>query len=340
MTNIKWLNLQLFAEGEGGGEGAASVGGNPATPPADDGQARLRALGVPEDRLQKRAKREAARQLPKGAVSTQPAQAQNEQQPTGQVASAEKNPTEDKPSKMSWDELMKDPDYNKEMQKTIQARLRGSKAAEENLGKLAPALEVLARKYGQDINNLDYDALATAIHDDDEYYEDKALEMGVSVQKAREIDQHERETARQQRVEQMNLEQQKIANHISSLEQQGEELKKTFPNFDLRKELQNPVFARMTSPSVGLSVADAYYALHRNEIQAAAMQVTQQKTAEKLSKSIQSGMRRPAEAGTSSQAPSVTTLDYKNLTPQQRAEIKRRVAEAKARGEKLYPGQL
>lgn len=338
MMNNKWLNLQLFAEGEGGGDGAASVGGA-ATSPADDGQAKLRALGVPEDRLQKRAKREAARQLPKGAVSTKPAQAQQEQQPKEQVASAG-NPTEEKPAKMSWDEIMKDPDYNKEMQKTIQARLRGSKAAEENLGKLGPALEVLARKYGQDINNLDYGALATAIHNDDEYYEDKALEMGVSVQKAREIDQHERETARQQRIEQMNLEQRKIANHFASLEQQGNELKKTFPNFDLRAELQNPVFARMTSPNVGISVADAYYAIHRKEIQAAAMQVTAQKTAQKLSNSIQSGQRRPAEAGTSSQAPSVPTFDYKNLTPKQRAEIKRRVAEAKARGEKLYPGQL
>jgi len=52
--------------------------------------------------------------------------------------------------------------------------------------------------------------------------------------------------------------------HIEGLRQEGEELKKTFPNFDLQNELQNPVFRRMTAPGSGLTVADAYYAVHRN----------------------------------------------------------------------------
>jgi hypothetical protein len=162
--------------------------------------------------------------------------------------------------------------------------------------------------------------------------------MGVSVETAMKIDQQERDTARQQREQARTLEQQKFQQHIMKLEQQGEALKKVFPNFDLRTELQNPAFARMTSPNVGISVEDAYYAVHRNEIQTAAMQVTAQKTAQKISNDIQAGNRRPSENGTSGQAPSVTTFDYRNATPEQRNAFKAHIRSEAAQGRKVYPG--
>ena len=190
-----------------------------------------------------------------------------------------------------------------------------------------------------DVENLDYDALAQAVNNDKQYYEDKAIEMGVSTETAMEVDQKERTRARQEKEEARTLEQQRIAEHIQKLEQQGEAMKATFPNFDLRKELQNPAFARMTSPNVGVSVEDAYYAVHRREIQAAAMQVTAQKTAQKISNSIQAGQRRPVENGTSGQAASVTTFDYSKASKAERDALKQRIREAAARGEKIYPGR-
>ena len=335
MKDNKWLNLQLFAgegTGDGGGEGAAT--GESAV---DPGQQRLLELGVPADKLRKRANRNAAKK-PGGAVNAAP-KAQETQQTNEQAAAAE-NPTEENkteaPARMSWDEIMADPEYNKQMQAVVQSRLRTAKGAEESLGKLTPALELLARKHGQDPANIDYDALAKAISDDESYYEDKALEMGVSVETAKMIDQEERNNARQQRQEAQTLEQQKFQQHIMRLEQQGEAMKKVFPNFDLRTELKNPAFARMTSPNVGISVEDAYYAVHRNEIQTAAMQVTAQKTAQKISNAIQAGSRRPDENGTSGQAPSVTTFDYRSMSPEQRKALKDRIRS----GEKIYPGQV
>jgi hypothetical protein len=186
---------------------------------------------------------------------------------------------------------------------------------------------------------VDYDALTKAINDDDSYYEEKALEMGVSVETARNIDRKERDDAREKAMNERTLQEQKIQNHFIKLEQQAEAMKKVFPNFDLRTELKNPAFARMTHPNVGISVEDAYYAVHRNEIQTAAMQKTAQVTAQKISNSIQSGSRRPDESGTSSQAPSVSTFNYRVATKDQRDALKKRIYEAKARGEKLYPGQ-
>ena len=347
MHKNKWFWLQLFAGegggaaggtgasgGEGGGDGAVSGDNNGLA--AED--QRLLELGVPEEKLRKRAKRASAK-LPEGAVRTAPKEIAKPQE---QVATAEENPTEEKtnaPTRMSWEEIMADPEYNKQMQSVVQSRLKNAKAAEENLAKLTPALELLARRHGLDAANMDYEAIAKAINDDDSYYEDLALEKGVTLETAKRIDQQERDHARQQREEARNLEQQKLHNHFMKLEQQGEALKQVFPNFDLRKELQNPVFARMTSPNVGVSVEDAYHAVHRREIMQAGMQVTAQQTAQKISNAIQAGSRRPDENGTSGQSASVTTFDYSKASKEQREALKREIYAAKARGEKLYPGR-
>ena len=337
-----WLNLQLFAgegAGDGGGEGAAT--GETAV---DAGRQRLLELGVPADKIRNRAQRTAPK-LPQGAVRTaaqvkgaeQTAPRQQEQ-PSGQQVAAAGNPTEEKtdtPARMSWEQIMADPEYNQQMQGVVRARLKEAGSAQEALGTLTPALELLAEKYGLDPAKPDYAALAKAISQDDSYYADKALEMGVSVETARKLDQQEKETARQTRT----LEQQKLQEHLDSLERQGNEMKsKGFPDFDLRAEMKNPVFARLVSPGVGLSVEDAYHALHRREIQAAAMAAVAQNTARQISASIASGAGRPSENGTAGQAPSVTTFDYRNATPEQRRALKDFIRSEAAQGRKVYPG--
>ena len=334
MSKDKWLNLQLFAgegAGDGGGEGATQ-GENSAVA----GHQRLLELGVPEDKIRKN------RAYKVNTPAAKPAEAGQEKAPEQkpeQAATAD-NPTEenktDIPSRMSWDEIMADPEYTKQMQATVQARLRSARGAEETLGKLTPALELLARQHGLDPANIDYDALAQAVTNDESFYEDKALEMGVPVETAKKIDQQERDTARQQREQERTLEQQKIDSRFNQIYQQSEEMKKVFPNFDLKTELQNPAFARMMAPDMPFTVEQAYYAVHYKDIQTAAMQVTAQKTAQKISNAIQAGSRRPDENGTSGQAPSVTTFDYRSMSPQQREALKKRIRS----GEKIYPGQV
>lgn len=335
MFNLKWLNLQLFAgegAGDGGGEGAAT-----GVEAADPGQQRLLELGVPADKIRKNRAYKASTPAQKTAAAGQEkAQGQQPEQ-----AAAAESPTEEKgnPTRMTWDEIAKDPEYSKEIQRIVQGRLRSAKGAEEAMGKLAPALDLIARKYGQDPANPDYEALAQAIRNDDIYFEDDALAKGADLGSTKESVLNDLDTARQQRVEAQTIEEQRFQQHIKSLEQQGEQMKAVFPNFNLMQELQNPAFARMTSPNVGISVEDAYYAVHRKEIMAAGMQVTAQKTASMISNSIQAGSRRPAEAGITGQAPSVTTFDYKNASREQRDALKQRIRSAAARGEKVYPGK-
>ena len=121
MFNHKWLNLQLFAgegAGDGGGEGAAT-----GVEAVDPGQQRLLELGVPADKIRKRANRSASKP-PVAAPKAQEAQQTNVQ------AAAADNPTEENktatPARMSWDEIMADPEYNKQMQSVVQSRLRSA----------------------------------------------------------------------------------------------------------------------------------------------------------------------------------------------------------------------
>ena len=352
-----WHLLQLFA-GEGAGSSAGDGSGDGAVSGANEGLAagdqQLRELGVPEDKLRKRAKRANAK-LPEGAVRTTPMEVQ-EQTAQEQVAPAEENPTEEsakateekveaetKPTRMTWDEIKADPEYNKEIQAIVQSRLRSAKNAEDSLSKLEPALEVLALQHGLDPANIDYEALAKAISDKKAFIEDKALEMGVSYSAAEQLVDEELGKARQKRTEQReqeDLEQKRLNDHFRHLEEQGENIKKIFPTFDLRTELQNPVFARMVAPGNGLmSVEDAYRAVHRKEIEAAQSQVIVQRTAQNISNAIQAGSRRPDENGTSAQSASVTTFDYSKASKAQRDALKQQIRTAAARGEKLYPGR-
>ena len=73
MFEFKMLNLQLFAgegAGDGGGEGAAT--GDTAV---DAGQQRLLELGVPADKIRKRAQKSSAK-LPEGTAQPTPSSPQ------------------------------------------------------------------------------------------------------------------------------------------------------------------------------------------------------------------------------------------------------------------------
>ena len=221
----------------------------------------------------------------------------------------------------------------------MQKRLAKSKKSEQALKDLTPALELMARKYGidaEDISKLDVQALNKAVTEDKAYYEELADELGIPVEEAMRIDQLERRNKLLEHQNEQTLEQRRLQEHFDGLVQQAAKLQETYPGFDLQTELENPVFARLTAPGSLISVEDAYFAVHRKEIQTAAMQVAAQKTAQQISNSIQAGQRRPAENGSASQAASISAPA--TMSRARRDEIKRRMNIAAANGEKLYPG--
>ncbi len=117
-------------------------------------------------------------------------------------------------------------------------------------------------------------------------------------------------------------------------------LRRDFPDFDPEREMaENPRFTRLISPDTGLTAEEAYYLTHRQEILASAILRAEREAAEKITNAILSGSRRPDEAGTRDRAPTPSAIDYRRAPKSAREELKRRIREAAARGEKIFPGR-
>lgn len=127
---------------------------------------------------------------------------------------------------------------------------------------------------------------------------------------------------------------QRIYGHIAKLEEETAELKEAFPDFDLYRELKNPAFARLTAPENGIHAVDAYYAVHRKEIQS---MYAKRDSAEKSAAPKKNSPKRPSENGISAQAPAIMQFDYRNAGKEQREALKKAIRTAAARGEKIYP---
>ena len=315
---FKWL--QLFAEG---GEGGEASGVSPVSPgqdtstPAD----KLRDLGVPESKLKRYAK--------KASTSSEKPNAES----AGQVAPAT-NETEkensDAHKRKTLDELLKeDPELNKEMQKKMQSRVSKAKKAEDSLGKLAPALEMVARKYGVEAS--DIDGLIKAIEDDDSYYEDRAMELGTSVELAKKIDRAELITRQAEEAQQKAERDAQLQAHFQKLQESADIFKQDTPNFDLNAELSDPRFVYMTAPNSPVDIDVAYKGLHFDELVNKAVQ----DAVSKMAASVQSGQRRPQEGASKTANNSVVpNFDYRNMSKEQREAFKKRIRS----GEAILPG--
>lgn len=337
-NKFKWL--QLFADGTGEGGAADSGVTSPAAAGQDTGvnasavagqtveptQAdRLRELGVPESKL-------------KRAKYSQKAAPQKQQETTAQAAAAETQEvteeTKDTAKRLSWDEIMADPEYNGEMQKVVKAAKEKLKTSAEGLEKLAPAIQLIAKKYGVDAG--DYEAISKAVVDDDAYYEERAMELGVTTDVAKQLDKSEKMMRAAEEQQQKFINEQKLMEHIGKLNRQAIELQQKYPDFNLSKELNNPTFARLTAPDLNLPLEDAYELVHREEIKENIRQAALKASIQQVSNAVQSNKNRPNDGVSKSSNASVQTFNYQNATKAQREALKARIRS----GEKIFPGQL
>ena len=310
ILNPMLLNLQLFAEGgtAGGDGGTGAEGTSGATATAAGSQT-------------------------KGAKSNPLANVVYGKQAEVVTPAAEVETPIEEDRNAKFEELIKGEYkdlYDARMQDTIQKRLKGTKETVDRYNELAPTLEILAKKYGVDA--ADIKALNKAIEEDDSYFEEEALEKGVTVEQLKEIRKIERENADLKRqMEEQNR--QENANRIyAQWMDQAEKAKATYPSLDLRAEMQNPQFVNLLRSNV--DVKTAFEVIHKDEIIPAAMQYTAKQVEQKLTNKIRANGARPSENGNSSQSASMSKSDVSTLTKADRAEIMRRVAN----GEKITFG--
>ena len=303
---IPMLNLQLFADG-GAGAGAGDGG-------TAEGQGVTEAAALPQT---KGAKNPLA-DVKYGIQEEAPAAEVHKET----AAQPDRNAEFEKLIKGEYKDL-----YDAKMQDTIQKRLKGQKETVDKFNALTPTLEALYKKYGVDAG--DIEGLNNAISEDDSYYEQEALEKGMTVQQLKEIKKMERENADLKAQMEEAQRQENGKKLYAQWMQQAEDAKKVYPSFDIKAEMNNPKFVDLLRSNI--DVRTAYEVLHKDEIIPAAMQFTAQTVESKLAKKIASNSARPSENGMSSQSAAVVKSDVSQLSKADRAEIIRRVQ----RGEKI-----
>ena len=210
--------------------------------------------------------------------------------------------------RMSWEEIMADPEYRSEYDRQVQSivkkRLRDRQGNEERLKRLDAAMEELRESFGMERaqgQETDPTALVEKI---------RRERSGEALRKAAQ--------AREQ---------------LERLHQQEAALRQSVPDFDLRRELENPEFLRLTAPHTGLSLEEAYYAAHHRELG----QRLAQASLVSAVQAVSAGRARPRELR-GGQSASAASSDPRQMTREQREELKKRIYQAKAQGKKLPYG--
>ena len=306
---IPMLSLQIFAEGAGAGAGTGDGG-------TAEGQGVTAAAALPQT---KGVKNNPLADVKYG-IQEEDAPAAKVQVET--VAQPDRNAEFEKLIKGEYKDL-----YDARVQDTIQKRLKSSKETVDKYNALTPTLELLAGKYGVDAT--DIEALSKAIQEDNTFYEQEALEKGMSVKQLKQIKAMERENADLKAQMQEAQRQENGKKLYATWMQQAEEAQKVYPSFDMRAEMNNPKFVDLLRSNI--DVRTAYEVLHKDEIIPAAMQFTAQTVESKIAKKIASNGARPTENGMSSGSAAVVKSDVSQLSKADRAEIIRRVQ----RGEKI-----
>ena len=216
---------------------------------------------------------------------------------------------------LSWQEVLKNPEFKKNISGIVAGRLAKANAENAALRKeltelrsALPAAEAAGSAPETEASGLDPHRDAAPAEDTgDGSPGPDALE--ARLQKLEELFR-----LREDALEQQTREQQ-LRSHYDTLRRQAEELQRQLPEFSLENALEDREFLRLTSPEVGLGVEGAWYALHHEGLR----QEAAGEAARAISESIRAGAGIPAENGTVPRgAVSSQPRLYRSMSPEER----------------------
>ena len=307
MKNHLELNLQLFADENAAAESA---------PAAESTQTEATQTGVTAANPARRGRKE--NPLANVRYGRQPEMEQD----------AAAHSTQTRGEKLTFKQLIEGEyknDAHEYVQGILQERFKKNAAMQKNMDDLMPVLLSLGQRYGLDmaeVNENSIKALKEKLDADDDHLEKEAMARGMTKEGYKLLlDVQNREQILQQK-EKRTLENERFEQHIQKLSQQAEKI-----GIDLRREMQNPDFVRLTSPGVGVPVEQAYRLVHQDEILQGGMQFAAKQSAENVAKSVASGQKRIAENGMTRKGANVIyRSDPKQMSKADRDEINRRAA--------------
>ena len=211
------------------------------------------------------------------------------------------------------------------MARQIEQRLTASPEMQE-------LFRALNEKYGTDAADLKAltEAVRNGVVKDDAYFEQLAVEKGVSVKTAREMDKLESENKRltaleamAQRMQQETALQARIAAIHEQWDREAADLSQRYPGFNKDEVLANPEVSSMMR--AGVSMENAYRAAYFDRLMAQQTEATAKQVENGVMNREEQRRRRPGENGTRPGGAVQTKIDVEHMSRKEREALERRV---------------
>lgn len=216
-----------------------------------------------------------------------------------------------------------------DMSNAVKERVKGFKTREaeanQKISQYSEIHKILSDRYGTD----DIAELQNRLIGDDLYVEAESVKRNMSKEATKlQLEREWKEKREFARAEAERMEQE-MQENVMRWRGEEAELQKTFPNFDLSEEFEDPQFAQLLMD--GIPVRMAYIAMHGEDILKGGVQVAYEKGREAVASSIAANAARPLENGVSSKPAINTRKDISKLTKAEMDDIDTRVR----RGERI-----
>lgn len=229
--------------------------------------------------------------------------------------------------KKAFRELMQG-EYKAESEELMQQAVERAAQLLENSPQMRGLLDALHEAYGVE----DMEALTEAVKNgrvkDEAYFEKLAMEKGVSVATARQMDKLESENKRLTAAEKFAEDQRKAARRQVEIDRihaewdrEAQQLKAQYPEFDLEQTLANPEIANLMR--LGVSMSNAYRAVYFDQIMAQNESRTAKQVEDGVTERIRQRGTRPGENGTRPGGAAQTHTDVNALTRKEREQLER-----------------
>lgn len=204
--------------------------------------------------------------------------------------------------------------YNERVNQAINRRFKDYDNLKKSAKNVQPLVDMLSMKY----NTTNPQELIEALENDNKWLEEEALANGMEINQYKEYMRVKRENEGFRKAEAEAQRLRGIENYTRELYRQEAELKKTYPEFDLKKEMLNSKFAEYIQKQ--LPVETAYKLVHYDELLNNAVTQAQQETAA----NITYRKNRPEENGAANSGASSQKIDISRLSDEQMAEYIKR----------------
>lgn len=218
-------------------------------------------------------------------------------------------------------------EFGKAVSQAVEKRFKNQADLKSTMDKYDSALSTLYQRYGLQAG--DIDGITNALASDDSLFADEAERQGMSVEQYRQNLKLQADAERGRQITEAYKEEQRRQEMYERWGTEADELKQAFPNFDLGKEIESSEkFTALLD--AGISVADAFFATHAQDILAGYGQSEKQAAQQQVITNIQQRAARPAEVGLRHNPATQRKVDPSTFTDEDMERILKDVKAGKA----------